>query len=80
MIKVFLQEKKLKHGKLGLYLDFYPTINIPTRRNLLELTLIVILQNRLRRVNEAFAEFYILLATWQETTSSAAKMQSEPKC
>jgi len=26
MIKVFLREKKLKYGKLGLYLDFYPAI------------------------------------------------------
>lgn len=26
MIKVFLREKKLKHGKNGLYLDFYPPI------------------------------------------------------
>ncbi|MGD9588722.1 MAG: tyrosine-type recombinase/integrase [Pyrinomonadaceae bacterium] len=26
MIKVFLREKKLKHGKRGLYLDYYPPI------------------------------------------------------
>jgi hypothetical protein len=26
MINVFLREKKLLHGKLGLYLDFYPPI------------------------------------------------------
>jgi len=37
MIKVFGREKKLKNGKLGLYLDFYPPIinletNRPTRR------------------------------------------------
>lgn len=29
MIKVFLREKKLKHGKRGLYLDFYPPIKHP---------------------------------------------------
>lgn len=42
MIKVFLREKKLKHGKRGLYLDFYPPIvhpetNKPTRREHLRL-------------------------------------------
>lgn len=42
MIKVFLREKKLKHGKLGLYLDFYPPIvhpdtNKQTRREHLRL-------------------------------------------
>jgi hypothetical protein len=26
MIKVFLREKKLKQGKRGLYLDYYPPI------------------------------------------------------
>jgi hypothetical protein len=26
MIKVFLREKKLRHGKRGLYLDYYPPI------------------------------------------------------
>jgi len=31
MIKVFLREKKLKHGKKGLYLDFYPPIINPER-------------------------------------------------
>jgi integrase len=42
MIKVFLREKKLKHGRLGLYLDFYPPIvdrssNKSTRREHLRL-------------------------------------------
>ena len=42
MIKVFLREKKLKHGKRGLYLDFYPPIvhpetRRPTRREHLRL-------------------------------------------
>ncbi|MBK8810468.1 MAG: site-specific integrase [Acidobacteria bacterium] len=42
MIKVFLREKKLKHGKRGLYLDFYPAILHPetgkqTRREHLRL-------------------------------------------
>ena len=42
MIKVFLREKKLKHGKKGLYLDFYPPIvhpqtAKPTRREHLRL-------------------------------------------
>lgn len=42
MIKVFLREKKLKHGKRGLYLDFYPPIvhpetTKPTRREHLRL-------------------------------------------
>ena len=42
MIKVFLREKKLKHGKNGLYLDFYPPIVHPetkkqTRREHLRL-------------------------------------------
>lgn len=33
MAKVFLREKKLKHGKRGLYLDFYPPIkNLETQR------------------------------------------------
>lgn len=31
MIKVFLREKKLKHNKKGLYLDFYPPIIHPER-------------------------------------------------
>lgn len=26
MIEVFLRDKKLKHGKKGLYLDFYPPV------------------------------------------------------
>ena len=44
MIKVFLREKKLKHGKKGLYLDFYPPIihpqtAKPTRREHLRLYL-----------------------------------------
>lgn len=40
MIKVFLREKKLKHGKRGLYLDFYPPIvidGVRTRREHLRL-------------------------------------------
>lgn len=42
MIKVFLREKKLKHGKKGLYLDFYPPIvhpqtSKPTKREHLRL-------------------------------------------
>lgn len=42
MIKVFLREKKLLHGKKGLYLDFYPPIMHPetnkqTRREHLRL-------------------------------------------
>ena len=40
MIKVFLREKKLKKGKIGLYLDFYPPIIIDgkkTRREHLKL-------------------------------------------
>lgn len=40
MIKVFLREKKLKHGKRSLYLDFYPPIIVdgkPTRREHLKL-------------------------------------------
>ena len=42
MIKVFLRDKKLKHGKRGLYLDFYPPIvhpetKKPTRREHLRL-------------------------------------------
>lgn len=42
MIKVFLREKKLKHSKRGLYLDFYPPITHPetgkqTRREHLRL-------------------------------------------
>jgi integrase len=42
MIKVFLREKKLKHGKRGLYLDYYPPIKHPetqkqTRREHLRL-------------------------------------------
>lgn len=42
MIKVFLREKKLKHGKRGLYLDYYPPIKDPetkkeTRREHLRL-------------------------------------------
>lgn len=32
MIKVFLREKKLKHGKRGLYLDFYPPIIVDGER------------------------------------------------
>lgn len=32
MIKVFLREKKLKHGKRGLYLDFYPPVLNPDTR------------------------------------------------
>ena len=41
-MKVTLREKKLKHGKLGLYLDFYPAITNPetqkqTRREHLRL-------------------------------------------
>jgi hypothetical protein len=28
MTKVFLREKKLKNGKRGLYLDFYPPVII----------------------------------------------------
>jgi hypothetical protein len=44
MIKVFLREKKLMHGKRGLYLDFYPPITHPetlkeTRREHLRLTI-----------------------------------------
>ncbi len=44
MAKVFLREKKLKHGKIGLYLDFYPPIinpktHQPTRRAHLKLTI-----------------------------------------
>jgi hypothetical protein len=44
MVKVFLREKKLKHGKKGLYLDFYPPIvhpqtAKPTRRENLRLYL-----------------------------------------
>ncbi len=40
MVKVFLREKKLKHGKRGLYLDFYPPIVVDgkqTRREHLKL-------------------------------------------
>lgn len=42
MSKVFLREKKLLHGKKGLYLDFYPPIinpetGKPTRREHLKL-------------------------------------------
>lgn len=42
MIKVFLREKKIKHGKRSLYLDFYPPITHPetnkqTRREHLRL-------------------------------------------
>ncbi len=42
MTKVFLREKKLKHGKRGLYLDYYPPIKNPethkeTRREHLRL-------------------------------------------
>lgn len=42
MIKVFLREKQLKHGKRGLYLDFYPPVINPetsqqTRREHLRL-------------------------------------------
>src|SRR5215204_1029565 len=32
MSKVFLREKKLKNGKRGLYLDFYPPITNPQTR------------------------------------------------
>lgn len=32
MVKVFLREKKLKHGKRSLYLDFYPPIVHPETR------------------------------------------------
>ncbi len=44
MIKVFLREKKLLHGKRGLYLDFYPPITHPetlkqTRREHLRLNI-----------------------------------------
>ncbi len=44
MAKVFLREKKLKHGKRSLYLDFYPPIinpntRTPTRREHLKLTI-----------------------------------------
>lgn len=44
MTKVFLREKKLLHGKRGLYLDFYPPIFNPethkeTRREHLKLTI-----------------------------------------
>ncbi len=44
MIKVFLREKKLMHGKRGLYLDFYPPITHPetlkeTRREHLRLNI-----------------------------------------
>ncbi|MBA4121187.1 MAG: site-specific integrase [Acidobacteria bacterium] len=42
MVKVFLREKKLKNGKRGLYLDFYPPVKHPethkeTRREHLRL-------------------------------------------
>ena len=44
MIKVFLREKKLMHGRRGLYLDFYPPITHPetnkeTRREHLRLNI-----------------------------------------
>jgi hypothetical protein len=32
MVKVFLREKKLKHGKRGLYLDFYPPIVVDAKQ------------------------------------------------
>ena len=54
MSKVFLREKKLKHGKLGLYLDFYPPINNPktqkqTRREHLKLHIFARPKNEIER-------------------------------
>lgn len=54
MIKVFLREKKLLHGKRGLYLDFYPPITHPetvkqTRREHLRLYVFEKPRNELER-------------------------------
>lgn len=54
MSRVFLREKKLKHGRLGLYLDFYPPIIHPetgklTRRQHLKLYLYVRPKNETER-------------------------------
>lgn len=54
MIKVFLREKKLKHGKISLYLDFYPPITHPetnkqTRREHLRLHIFEKPKNEIER-------------------------------
>ena len=54
MTKVFLREKKLKNGKRGLYLDFYPPIvnhatQKPTRREHLGLYIYERPKNELER-------------------------------
>lgn len=54
MSKVFLREKKLRKGKLSLYLDFYPPIihpktRKPTRREHLKLTIFARPKNELER-------------------------------
>ncbi len=52
MVKVFLREKKLKHDKIGLYLDFYPPIVVggkQTRREHLGLNIFAKPKTQLER-------------------------------